>query len=361
MHRLFASRGFMSAIAVLFAALASMVGYVVVTDPLAPAQRYCAQLPDAIGLYPGSHVRVRGVVVGTVVSVRPGNATVRVDFEIDAKYPLHGDVSAATVSANLAADRDLAVLPGKSTAARWDPIQCVTRTLTPKSITETLQATNDLARQLSTADDPQLIRRTLAALRTATTGTGRQADQIITKLGSVLRSPDAAVTQVGQLIDALSSLSASISANWAELQHVLTRFPGVFEQINNEIFAHVAELVDSLRMILPMANEITRQYGGAILGGLDAAVPYVRVLAGRAATAQQIIARIPALTDAFVRAAGPDGQPVLTWAPPTITLPQPVTDELCAAMNAIAPGRCAGPDAVSSLNLAQLIATAGAR
>ncbi|KZM76034.1 hypothetical protein AWN90_17195 [Nocardia terpenica] len=359
-YRLLASRGLLSAVVAGLAALIAFGGYAIVADPRQPMLHYCARMPDAVGLYPGTHVRVRGVAVGTITAIRPESPTVRVDFDIDAKYPLHGDVSAVTVAPTLAADRDLAVLPGPSSAARWSPAHCITRTLTPKSITETLRAVDTLARRLNSDDDPQLLRDTIDSLRTATAGTGAQANRLITTLGSVLRTPDTAVTQVGQLIDALGSLAATISANWAELQQVLTRFPDVFHQINDEIFSNITGLVDSLRIILPWADDLTHRYGGAILGGLDAAVPYMRLIAADADSLQQIVARFPALATAFTRATAPDGKPVLTWAPPKLALPRPAADQVCAAVNAIVPGRCTGDPATTDMTTL-IFGSAGAR
>ncbi|WP_051727758.1 MlaD family protein [Nocardia brasiliensis] len=357
MHGLFAARGLVSALAVAAAAVIGGAAYLVLADPLEPTQRYCAELPDAIGLYPGSHVRVRGVPVGAVVAVRPENSGVRVDFDLPTRYAPHGEVGAVTVADTLVADRDLAVLPGPSDAAPWDARRCITRTLTPKSISETLQTIDQLARQLTT-DDPQLLANTLRALRTATTGAGPQFDQLTTTLASVLRSPDAAVTQIGGLIDALAALSSAISANWGELEQVLTRFPAVFEQINDEIFGNLAGLVDSLRAILPWVNELTRDYGGVLLDGLDASIPYIRFIAANAGTIQQIIDRVPAVARAFTRVAGSGGAPVLTWIPPDLTLPEAAAEQACAAWNLLVPGPCpiaAGPRQV---NVAELIAAA---
>ncbi|WP_280357970.1 MlaD family protein [Nocardia otitidiscaviarum] len=361
MRRLLAARGLVSALAVLGAALVAVVGYVVLADPLRPTQRYCALMPDSIGLYPGSHVRLRGVIVGTVATLRPENTSVRVDFNIDARYGLHGEVGAATVAHSLAADRDLALLSGPADAARWDRDRCVTRALTPKSITETLRAADTLADTLHT-EDPQLIRATLDALSTATTGTGAQFNALVTGLGSAVREPDTAVAQIGTLIDTLSALSARVAANWAEIESVLTRFPGVFEQLNNEIFAQLAELVDSLRVVLGTVNDVTRRYGGVILDGLDALVPYTRLLAANAGTLQQVIDRVPALAGAFTRATAVDGHPAIVWKPPSVQLPRPLSAELCTAVRALAPGGCPARDGLATVDLTDLIAMAqGAR
>ncbi|MBF6132339.1 MCE family protein [Nocardia otitidiscaviarum] len=354
-RRLLASRGLVTIAGALVTAIVALAGYVVLARPLAPEEHYCALMPDAIGLYPGTHVKLRGVVVGSVTAVRLDAGSVRVDFDIDADHRLHGDVAAATVATTLAADRDLAVLPGHSTETPWDPDRCVTRTLTPKSISETLRAANELMLELNSPDDPDLVGRTLRQLREATAGTGGQADALLTQLASGALSSDATVVRLGALIDSLGSLSAATAANWAEYKQVLTRFPAVFDQINNEIFAELAELADSLRVILPWANDITREYGGAILGGLDAVVPYIRLLASHAGTLERIVDAVPVLVGAFTRMAGPDGQPMLTWTPPRVHLPQHVGAAVCAAVDALEPGRCSAADAVAAIDLATFV------
>ncbi|MBL3153080.1 MlaD family protein, partial [Klebsiella pneumoniae] len=85
--------------------------------------------------YEGNQVTMRGIVVGSVTSVRNQGSGVRVDFEVDADHPVYADASATTVSDTVVADRELAVLASGTTTEPWDSGACITRTLTPKSLT----------------------------------------------------------------------------------------------------------------------------------------------------------------------------------------------------------------------------------
>jgi len=65
----------------------------------------------AVGLYPGSDVRVLGVPIGTVVSVTPRGEQVAVTFEYDASVKVPSDAKAAIVSPSLVSDRYVQLLP----------------------------------------------------------------------------------------------------------------------------------------------------------------------------------------------------------------------------------------------------------
>ena len=65
----------------------------------------------AVGLYPGSDVRVLGVPIGTVVSVTPRGDQVAVKFEYDPSVKVPADAKAAIVSPSLVSDRYVQLLP----------------------------------------------------------------------------------------------------------------------------------------------------------------------------------------------------------------------------------------------------------
>ena len=65
----------------------------------------------AVGLYPGSDVRVLGVPIGTVTSVTPKGDHVAVVFEYDASVKIPADALAAIVSPSLVSDRYVQLLP----------------------------------------------------------------------------------------------------------------------------------------------------------------------------------------------------------------------------------------------------------
>ncbi|WP_063038598.1 MlaD family protein [Nocardia pseudovaccinii] len=360
MKRILAARGFMSVTGVLVLVAATMFAYYTALAPPKKMQAYCATMPDTIGLYVGSHVTVRGIAVGAVTALAPGDEYVRVDFEVDADHPLRGGVSAATVSDTLVADRDLAVLFDGNASAKWDPRQCITRTLTAKSITETLDAVSKLASELGGGGDPgasRQVRDGVAALREATAGTGPALNTLINELGTALRSPDAAIGHLGELIDALSSLAQTLSINWDEVEAAITRLGPGFEFINDSIFGQAIPIIDHIGTLLIWVNTIIRPYGGPVLDGLEATVPYLRMLAAHIGSLQEIITMIPPIASAFGGAADPvSGDSALVYAAPKVALAQPDADNVCAALNALSPGACAGSgDHLATVELSQLL------
>jgi len=65
----------------------------------------------AVGLYPGSDVRVLGVRIGTVTSVTPKGDQVAVELEYDSAIKVPASARAAVVSPSLVSDRYVQLLP----------------------------------------------------------------------------------------------------------------------------------------------------------------------------------------------------------------------------------------------------------
>ena len=70
-----------------------------------------ADFTRAVGLYPGSDVRILGVRVGQVDAVVPEGDHVNVTFGYDAKYRVPADAKAAIVAPSLVSDRYVQLLP----------------------------------------------------------------------------------------------------------------------------------------------------------------------------------------------------------------------------------------------------------
>jgi phospholipid/cholesterol/gamma-HCH transport system substrate-binding protein len=73
--------------------------------------RVTGEFQRAVGLFPGSDVRILGVEVGQVTSVTPKGDTVLVEFEFDKKYPVPADAKAAVVAPSLVSDRYVQLFP----------------------------------------------------------------------------------------------------------------------------------------------------------------------------------------------------------------------------------------------------------
>ncbi|PXX58457.1 virulence factor Mce-like protein [Nocardia tenerifensis] len=366
LKRTFASRGFLSVATILVLAAVAVVGYRI-AKPTPEMRSYCALMPDGIGLFEGSDVTVLGLRVGRVTRVEPSGDGARVDFEIPAAESLSVEVGATTLSDTLVADRTLALIGTAADGApAWDHERCITRTLTPKSLTATFNALAGLADELNGGEQPErpdLIKDGIAALDTATAGHGQQINDIVRKLGAALNSPDAAIGHLGGLIDALADLAHSAANGWGDVKDMLTRLTAALQAANDQVVPPIVDVVEGLRDVLPAANEAIVTLGGPVLRRLDAAADNLPLLLAGIGTLRELIAQIPPLTQAFSTAVDPaTGRTAITYAPPAVALPDAAAAEVCAAINALAAGRCTDASGLAQVQVTQLVlGSAGAR
>ena len=89
----------------------AIVAAAVVFWPRIAQTTVSADFTRAVGLYPGSDVRILGVKVGQVDTVTPEGDHVHVTFSYDAKYRVPASAQAAIVAPSLVSDRYVQLLP----------------------------------------------------------------------------------------------------------------------------------------------------------------------------------------------------------------------------------------------------------
>ncbi|WP_330183030.1 MlaD family protein [Nocardia sp. NBC_01503] len=339
LKRLLASQAFMSVAGAVVVVVLAVVGYFVWFDPMKKTESYCAVMPDAVGLYVGNKVTMRGIPVGTVTSIDADGAKVKVGFSVDAKYPVYADAAATTVSDSIVADRNLAVLSTGKNLAHWDSSQCITKSLTPKSITETLTALADLSAQLQQAQAPDALAHGLSGLDAATVGAGPQINEIVKKLGSALSQPDADIGHLAGIFDAFASVGEKVEAHWGDLRSMLLRLAPALNNASTELLGPGAELIDRLGQALPMLNDLVTIAGDPIMRALDDTLPLVRLLRANVGSLSEIMLKLPVLTNAAESVMGSG----ITYGSPRAALPTPEAAQVCAAVNAVTPGSCTDP------------------
>jgi phospholipid/cholesterol/gamma-HCH transport system substrate-binding protein len=100
----------------------------------------------AVGLYPGSDVRVLGVPIGTVTSVTPEGDHVAVEFEYDAAVKVPANAKAAVVSPSLVSDRYVQLLPAYTSGPVMTTGSTIARshTAVPVELDRITQSLDDL-------------------------------------------------------------------------------------------------------------------------------------------------------------------------------------------------------------------------
>ncbi|WP_405492768.1 MlaD family protein [Nocardia sp. NBC_00511] len=357
-NRLLGSRGFLSLTLIIALAAAVMVSYQLVR-PTPKMRAYCAVMPDSIGLYKDSAVTIMGIPQGKITAITlSGTKSARVDFEIPASRKLPLDVGATTVADTLVADRRLALIGAEPTGPGRDSAECITKTVTPKSLTRTFTAIADLADQLNGAKDPAHPGTGgLAALDAATVGTGDQINAIIRQLGTALNSPDAAVGHIGALLDALAALAHSAANGWGDIKSTVIRLAEALSQVKDVTLPPIITIFEKLRDVLPPFNDLTTMFGGPLLRRLDAVPNLPEMMIAGVGSLKEAIDMVPVITAAFTSIVDPATQrAALTYAPPRVAIPQTQAPQLCSAINAITPGSCTDTgDGLVHVPLAQLL------
>ncbi|MDR0341739.1 MAG: MCE family protein [Nocardiopsaceae bacterium] len=104
--------------AVAFVLAVAVAGALMVTLSGPSATRVTAYFPEAVSVYPGSDVRILGVKVGTVDSVRPAGGLVRVIMSVNGTVPVPARADAVVVVPSIVADRYIQLSPAYSGGPR---------------------------------------------------------------------------------------------------------------------------------------------------------------------------------------------------------------------------------------------------
>ncbi|MFC4372920.1 MlaD family protein [Nocardia halotolerans] len=342
--RLLGSRAVLSTAVTIVLVLVCAVTWQVVRP--APAVRgYCADMPDSIGLYPGSEVTVLGIRVGEVIDIEPHGTSARVRFTVRADRRLPLDVGAVTVNDTLVADRALALVGDEPVGPGREPGTCITNTLTPQSLSETFDALAGLADELNAADDPAqrtAVGSGLSALDRATSGTGADINAVITGLGRALAAPDAAIGHLGSLIDALAALVHRARNGWDTVEAMTRELPRTFDDIVTIAFPPIIDIVTYLVQVLPQLNDVLMLVGTPAVRALDRMAELPALLNAGVSSLAEVIRLTPAVAAGLAATIDPStGRPTIGYAPPRIAVPPSDSPQVCAAIQAMTGQPCA--------------------
>jgi phospholipid/cholesterol/gamma-HCH transport system substrate-binding protein len=242
-----------------------------------------AYFPTATGIYPGDDVRVSGMKVGTIASIRPQGTQAKIVMHVDRNVPIPADAKAVIVAQNLVAARyvqltpayrssgptmpDGAVIPIDRTAVpvEWDEVKDQLMRLATELGPNSKVSTPSVARFIDSAADAlgngngDKLRQTLAQLsgvgRILANGSGNIVD-IIKNLQTFVAALRDSNVQLVQFNDRLATLTSVIDDNKSDLDAALTdlasavgdvqRFIAGSRDATSEQIARLADLTQIL-------------------------------------------------------------------------------------------------------------------
>lgn len=185
----------------------------------------------AVGLYPGSEVRVLGVPVGRVRAVTPEGERVRVRFEVDQGIRIPAEAKAVVIAPSLVSDRYLQLTPAYETGPRLASGAEIplTRTAIPVELDELLGNVGELSRALGPDGANKngaltdLLNTAAANLR----GNGDKVNATIKDLAAATETLSRSRKDLFATVDGLRTFTAALVASDGQLRALNTKLASV--------------------------------------------------------------------------------------------------------------------------------------
>jgi len=234
---------------------------------------YHAELPQAGGLTRGEEVRVAGVRVGNVRSVKVDHALVRVDFRIQRGIHLGRDTTAEVKVATLLGNHFLDVHPGGG-----GPLPHHTIPLANTTVPFLVQDVIEVGATALEALDGDKLRAALKVLaddfRGTTTLTGKTFDSIA-RLSEVVATRRG---QLNELIHQANTVAANLDTNRDTLIDLLRQADLILAEIGKrrEAISHLLTATRELAVQLTGLVRDNRATIGPLLNHLDTVLATLR-------------------------------------------------------------------------------------
>lgn len=329
--------------AVVSLALIGAVGFTVV-EPSGPQSQsgFCAQMPDAVGLYPGNPITQMGLQVGRVDRIRPAGEHVEVTFSLDGGRRFPADVRAVMRSKSILADRSVELVGNYRSGPELTAGQCIPEdhSFTPKSISEIAGSAADFIDALSPNNSKESFEKAVAGFEQALRGQGENARAMMLHASAAAASPDRLTADIGAIIQNMAPLTDEALQRWPAIRSILDQMPEVVGA-GIDLWPGVVDVCVGVGWLVNLLHDIQTNYGGDLWPLLQGPVAdVIHLAASRSKDIASLLDSIPPVASMLRQQAANDGGMSIDYRPPTVQLDSPAAPELCAAANQAAPGSC---------------------
>lgn len=276
------------------ALLAAGLALVVVAAGLAAVRvldssgtRLTAYFDRAVGIYAGSDLRVLGVRVGEVRSVRPQGTRVRVELEVDDGVKVPKGARALVVAPSVVADRYVQLAPayGGGPALADGAVLPASRNRTPVEIDQLYDSVTDLGKALGPdgADSTGALAKLLSTGAANLDGNGEDIGDSIEQFGKAAKTLNGSS---GDLFDTLSRLETFTGmledkdTGVRTAQERLDTVVGSLADDKDDLAGALKELGKALGQV----KKFIKDNRGELKKNVDALVPLTQILVDRRAS-----------------------------------------------------------------------------
>ncbi len=252
----------------------------------------CAELTDAVGLYPGNKVALLGIDVGSTTKIVNKPDHVEVDFTVPADLDLPADVGAVTYSQSIVTDRHIELTKPYTSGPKFTGPGCIklASTRTPISVSETFSAIGKLADDIlgpqpgqdpSRAPGVQAINDSLRAAGRSLDGTGPGLNQTLRNLVTMLADPYKADAEYRQLFENSEIFTSGFLKHWDTFASVVATLPATTELIEG-LSDNFSAALSHVSHLLPILVEAINRWAPRLYQRItDKLIPWVRDVLNR--------------------------------------------------------------------------------
>ena len=301
---------------------------------------YCAIMPDSVGLYVGNPVTQMGYQIGKVQKIAPGPTSTRVDFTLSDSESLPADVKAVIRSASILADRALEMVGNYDGGPELRPDQCVPlgRSMTPKSLSQTLDAANTFINGMTPQDSTNL-QDVVAQSDRALANNGEGISRLLSASSRLLDNPDQAVSDLTAIVQNLADLTDMMVADQPMLSQMVRDGVVTMPYIEDTVTG-TRDFVGPLEPVVTAMTDFATHITDELQLTLDTFSDVIRINTPHARGIASLLDPLPWWINT---AANHVNNHVfsMSYRPPLYRVRSPNGPFVCAVMNVANPGSCA--------------------
>lgn len=210
-------------------------------------KKLSARFVSAVGVYPGTPVKILGVDVGDVTGVHPGADYVTIDLEYDSRYHVPDNAIVVVVANSLVSDRYLQLswpTPKSSTSLADGAVIPTDRTAGPAELDDIYAALNKLSVALGPkgANKNGALSEFVKVSEANLKGNGAALGNSITQLSKAITTLSNGREDLFGTVRNLQSLTSALADSDAQIKH----FEEQLAQVSGDLASERSELGDAL-------------------------------------------------------------------------------------------------------------------
>lgn len=267
-----------------------------------------AYFTQAVGVYSGSDLRVLGVRVGKVDSVRPEGRQVRVTLSVDHGVAIPAGAVAVAVAPSVVADRYIQLSPAYTSGPRLADHAVIpaTRTATPVELDQLYASISRLAKALGPngANSKGALSNLLDTSAAALSGNGKDLGDMIDNLGQASKTLSGSSGDLFATLRNLQKFTSMLKANDGQVrlaEQQLSQVNGFLADDRQNIGAALRQLATALELV----RKFIRGNRALLKSNVTKLASITQTLVDQRASLAEALDSVPLAADNVVNAYDP--------------------------------------------------------